>query len=70
MNWRLLTWKNIAGLLVTAMIVGTLVCLFVVYPGGIRGRNFGFGPEWSCTYIPNSDPVCVKKTLSNENPAR
>jgi hypothetical protein len=23
--------------------------------------NFGFGPEWNCTYVGNGEPVCVKQ---------
>jgi hypothetical protein len=23
--------------------------------------NSGFGPEWNCTYVPQSEPVCTKR---------
>lgn len=23
--------------------------------------NYGFGPEWDCTLVPNGQPICIKK---------
>lgn len=64
MNWRLLTWKEIAGFL---LVIG-LVVVFVAF---LSYANFptklqappGFGPDWSCTYPGKGDPVCVKKAI-------
>ena len=33
---------------------------FIVHPASFHGANFGFGPEWQCTNMPNSEPVCIK----------
>jgi hypothetical protein len=67
MNWRLLTWKDIAGFLSVVAIVGVILYVFVDVKGERRPRNFGFGPEWSCTHVPGGDPVCLKKNLSTES---
>ena len=66
MDWRLLTWKDIVGFLSVVAIVGVILYVFVDPAGRRRPTNFGFGPEWSCTYAPSGDPVCVKKKLSTE----
>lgn len=26
-----------------------------------QAPNTGFGPDWDCAYVPNSEPVCVKR---------
>jgi len=61
MNWRLLTWKDIAGFLTVAVIASAMIHVFVGLPNQIRPTNFDFGPDGSCTHIPNGEPVCVKK---------
>ncbi len=61
MTWRLLTWKDIASLLVVAVIVGITLYVFIDYPGQRYPTNFGFGPDWSCTRVGQGEPVCVKK---------
>ena len=60
MNWRLLTWKDIAGFLLVAVLVGGLID--AIGGGYLRSANHGFGPEWSCATQPVSEPVCIKKT--------
>jgi hypothetical protein len=67
MNWRLLTWKDIVGILFVVAIVGAILYVFGDPAGQRRPTNFGFGPEWSCTHMPGRDPVCVKRTLSTES---
>jgi hypothetical protein len=68
-NWRLLTWKEIAGFL---LVIG-LVVVFVAFLSyaNFPYANFptklqappGFGPDWSCTYPGKGDPVCVTKAM-------
>jgi len=63
-NWRLLTWKDIASF---PLVIG----LVVVFVGFFSYANFqtklqappGFGPDWSCTHPGKGDPVCVKKAI-------
>ncbi len=43
-----------------ALVAGFLV-IAIVSRGFFIGRSAGFGPEWDCTRVPNSEPVCVKK---------
>lgn len=33
---------------------------FVTHPSAMTNANFGFGPEWQCTKLPNTEPVCIK----------
>jgi hypothetical protein len=65
MNWRMLTWKDIAGLSIGALVVGGLLVLLVEYPTfhrpAAKGTDVGFGPGWECTYPGKGDPICVKK---------
>ncbi len=47
----------------------TVVLLVIIFAVGIIiGPRYlknwspaGFGPSWRCTYLPGSEPVCVKK---------
>jgi hypothetical protein len=60
MNWRLLTWKDIAGSLLVLAIVGGLLGMLWTKPNW--RFNFGFDPsEWKCTVHASGDPTCVKK---------
>jgi hypothetical protein len=44
-----------------AVIIGIALVLGVVRIGGFRRfSNWGFGPDWNCIYVPQSDPVCFK----------
>lgn len=27
--------------------------------------NRGFGPEWDCSYVPQSEPICIKRVKPN-----
>jgi len=62
MNWRFLTRRDIAGILVTIIILGLLFFAYLKLPFFVGGTaNLGFGPEWECTNPYNSGPVCIKK---------
>jgi hypothetical protein len=67
MNWRLWTWKDIAGAALVVLILGGLVYLALFAPHS--KTNYGFGPEWDChSPSPGYDPVCVKKGASKPSP--
>ncbi len=69
MNWRLWTWKDYAGLLLVALMIGGLLAVYVELPGFVNTRVSGtkanLGPDWHCTYPGKGDPVCLKKQPSN-----
>jgi hypothetical protein len=54
-NRRRLTWKDIAGLFVGAIIYG-----LSDYQARRRQGNFGFGPEWRRSTVGQDEPVCLK----------
>jgi hypothetical protein len=59
-NWRLWTWKDIAGVALGTLLVGGMIYWGLFVPH--TNTNFGFGPEWDCRLpAPGYDPVCVKK---------
>jgi len=33
---------------------------FVTHPSAMTNANFGFGPEWQCTKLLQTEPVCIK----------
>jgi hypothetical protein len=43
------------------VLLVVLAFLAVAFPTGVRRTNAGFGPEWECTLVPNSEPICVKR---------
>lgn len=47
------------------MLAGLAVVLglgwFLNWGKGDLTNNFGFGPEWDCKNVANSEPVCIKK---------
>ena len=65
MNWRLLSSKDIGGLVVAVFIVCGLLLVCIELPNwkgqGKTTNAIGFDPEWICTYPGKGDPICVKK---------
>jgi hypothetical protein len=65
MNWRRWTWKNIVGLLLSAVLVVGMLLVYVKLPGFLNpntaGTKASLGPDWTCTYPGRGDPICVKK---------
>jgi hypothetical protein len=52
-------WPAIAFVLALIILIG-----WAALAGGGFYRlkpNFGFGPDWNCTYVGQGDPVCVKQ---------
>jgi hypothetical protein len=58
-NWRLWTWKDIAGAALVVLLVGGAIYWSLFVPH--TKHNYGFGPEWSCQAQLEGDPICVKK---------
>jgi hypothetical protein len=59
--WRLrfLRRRDVAAFVLGAVVIGALALLSV--NGWMRSRwNYGFGPEWRCTYVGKGEPVCIK----------
>lgn len=52
---------------VIAIALGVLVLIVVLYSSVVGlsyfwlAPNRGFGPEWRCSYVPLSEPVCIKR---------
>jgi hypothetical protein len=67
MNWYELTIKDVLGLLLVAVLLAVFAYTAVEY-ALFRGRtNFGFGPEWECSYPGKGDPICIKRPASTES---
>jgi hypothetical protein len=63
MNWPYLTRGDVAGILLSIVILGGLLFVWVIYPDLVRKTNYGFGPEWDCSGRSNGDPVCIKRPM-------
>ena len=59
MNRRFLNWNSVAAVAVVVVCLGYWFFIGFRYPS--QRANFGFGPDWNCTYFGKGDPVCVKK---------
>jgi hypothetical protein len=57
---------DIAAILVGAVLLGLTVFAAVAYTGWRTRPNFGFGPEWECTYAGQGDPVCIRRQGSEQ----
>ena len=57
-----LTRGDIAAIAFVIGLAIVLILLSPIYPGAGRLRaNWGFGPDWDCTYPAQGEPVCIKK---------
>jgi hypothetical protein len=45
MNWPYLTRGDVAGILLSIVILGGLLFVWVKFPDLARKTNYGFGPE-------------------------
>jgi hypothetical protein len=62
MDWRELTRRQIAGILLVILVAGILCFGGLAFPNLQLRANFGFGPEWDCLPQAKGDPVCMKRT--------
>jgi hypothetical protein len=70
MTRRSLTWKDYAGVIAVALVIGGTAYAVFFLPHA--KANYGFGPEWDCHLPPVSfggasggDPICKKKVILN-----
>ena len=69
-NWPYLTRGDVAGILLSIVILGGLPFVGLIYRDLVRKTNYGFGPEWDCGSPTNGngDPVCIKRPMKPEKP--
>jgi hypothetical protein len=59
--WMELTWRDWLGLLLVMIVAGAILFLWGPFPDLYRRANFGFGPDWECSYAGKGEPVCVRR---------
>lgn len=59
----LLKRSDIAAVLIGIGVIGAVIFAYVLYPS--PPRNWGFGPDWQCTYPGHGEPVCIKRPTNN-----
>jgi hypothetical protein len=64
MDWRLLTRRDVLGILAAVAILAVLAFAYVAFPISGAGSHWGFGPDWDCTHPGEGDPICIKKMPS------
>ena len=61
-RWFVLRRGDVLVILVSAAIlVIVAIALGKAPPYFGRTGNFGFGPDWGCSYPGDGEPICVKK---------
>ena len=58
--------RDVIAVVVGILLVAWVIVEWVAWP--IRPRllyNWGFGPDWDCTYPGKGEPVCSKRTPGN-----
>ena len=48
------------GILFIVVLLG-LISLGFSWFTNSKPNNYGFGPDWDCTPVPNGQPICMKK---------
>jgi hypothetical protein len=70
MYWPLLTRKDITGILAAIALLALFVFVALVGHATLgQQTNWGFGPEWECTYPGKGDPVCIKRVPAKDDRA-
>jgi hypothetical protein len=60
--WYTLGRGDVLGAAFVLVLLVALAFLAVAFPAGVRQTtNAGFGPEWDCKLVPQSEPICVKR---------
>ncbi len=54
------TRADVIGVLFVVALLGVVAVAAIKGPQQ-RTNNAGFGPDWDCTAVPNSEPICIKK---------
>ena len=60
-RWRALRRGDVVAIFLLAAILVVLAVAFVEFPIFGRTGNWGFGPDWECSYPGKGETVCVKK---------
>jgi hypothetical protein len=60
--WRTLRRGDVAAIFLLAAIITALLAIAVLkVPNFGWTGNWGFGPDWECSYPGKGEPVCVKR---------
>jgi hypothetical protein len=63
--WRYWPWLPPSGAELVAIAIGigllAAVLLAMLKLPNFGSSSHGFGPDWECTAVPNSEAVCVKR---------
>jgi hypothetical protein len=62
MRWP--QWYPKRGDVVGILFVVMLICIISFsfwFPKSQPNPAAGFGPDWDCKFVPNGEPVCIKK---------
>ena len=54
------TRADVIGVLFVVALLCVVAAAAVLGPQQ-RTNNAGFGPNWECKAVPNSEPICIKK---------
>jgi hypothetical protein len=66
MDWPHLTLRDIGGILLLVVFLGVVLLACVLGPQMTAKTNYGFGPEWNCSFPGKGTPICIKRVA---NPA-
>ncbi len=58
--WFPPNWGDIIAIVLGVAIAIALILSVTVGPHFRPNSNSGFGPQWNCIHIPQSDPICFK----------
>lgn len=51
---------DVAGALAVVVLLIAAIFMWLNFPLFPPRANFGFGPDWQCTYPGRGEPICVK----------
>lgn len=57
-RWQFTRSEVLGGLFAVVLVC---VCAVILVRHPAVHQATGFGPDWDCKSIPNSEPVCIKK---------
>lgn len=53
-------WGDFGAVLLLVAVLALVVAVHLKFPHWAFTGNFGFGPDWACSFAGQGDPVCVK----------
>ena len=63
--WPYLTLRDVGGILAAIVLLAAVLFASAIAPQ-IRAKiNYGFGPEWDCSFPGKGSPVCVKRVVNS-----